>query len=153
MGFSYRVFTVDEQDRIHRMSQKKFERLTWREPEEQCLEYSGRRIRFALVFVENENRKPVSIHKIEYGILAFDSKGRIGVEEQKRHMQLVAESTDFFGPAEQDEKNGSKDEKVIDATTHFAKRRMKNDFSWEPTAEIETAIVQSILQPEHRPEW
>lgn len=149
MGFSYRVFTVDEQDRIYRMSQKTFERLTCREPEEQCLEYSGRRVRFALVFVENENRKPVSIRKIEYGILAFDSDGRLDIEEQQRHMQLAVESTDFFGPAEQDDEKGSKDEKIIDATAHFAKRRMKNEFSWEPTAELENAVITSILKPEH----
>ncbi len=147
MGLSYRVFTVDDQDRLHRMSQKKFERLTWRTPEEQCPEYSGRRIRFALIFVETENRKPVSIQKIEYGILPFGADGRLDAGEQQREMQLLAESlTDVFGAIEPDDGAHPEDENIIDATGRFAKRRMKNDFSWEPTAELETAIVESILR-------
>ena len=142
MSVGFRVWTVDEQDRLHRMSVRRFDRLMRGEPDEICPEHAGRRVRYALVFVENENRKPVSIQRIEYGILAFDKNGRLDNDEQQREMRLAMESTtDFLPPLE------PRDEQVVDASAKFARKRMKHEFGWEPTAELENAIIESIFKP------
>jgi hypothetical protein len=37
---------------------------------------------------------------------------------------------------------------VIDARTHFAKKRYEHEFKWTPTPEIQAAIVSEIFNKE-----
>jgi len=62
---------------LERLALKTYERLMKRDPDISFPQYSGKRVRYAEVAIEFENRKPVEILRMEYFIMHFDSKGRI----------------------------------------------------------------------------
>jgi hypothetical protein len=76
MGLEIRVFIVKEDDSIERLSLKRYNRLIKGNPDEQLLQFAGKRIRYALMVLEMMDRKPVEILMTEYSFLAFDSEGR-----------------------------------------------------------------------------
>jgi len=43
-----------------------------RSPDERLLEYSGKRVRYALIVVDLVNRRPIEIVRDEFGFLDFD---------------------------------------------------------------------------------
>jgi len=73
MGIGIRVLLVDDDDSIKRFPLTRYERLLRRNPNERLPQYAGKRVRFAEVAVELEERKPVQIIRAVYGILPFDS--------------------------------------------------------------------------------
>jgi len=73
MGFGFRIFVVDENDIIIRIPATRFDRIRNRDPKESLPQYKNSRLRYAMVILELENRKPISVVRIDYGYLAFDS--------------------------------------------------------------------------------
>jgi hypothetical protein len=69
MGFGFQIFLIDEADKIIRIAATRFDRLRDRDPKESLLQYKNSRIRYAMVTLELENRKPISIARIDYGYL------------------------------------------------------------------------------------
>ncbi|TET68671.1 MAG: hypothetical protein E3J56_11075 [Candidatus Aminicenantes bacterium] len=63
--------------KIIRISTSRFDRIQNRDPKEALIQYKDSRIRYAMVILQLENRKPISIVQIDYGYLLFDSEGRI----------------------------------------------------------------------------
>ena len=80
MGTGVRLFFVNEDSTIHRIPWTRYERLIEGDPDAHFQEYAGRSIRYALVFLELLNRKPVEIISIQYSILSFDRAGQISIE-------------------------------------------------------------------------
>ena len=138
MGLGTRIFFVNEDDTLKRMPMKRYHRLFRRDPEEQFLEYAGNRIRYVLVVLELENRKPVEILRVQYSYLAFDQKGRLREDERERAARLSMEMIKTSPPEEESNQ-------VIDARYKFAKKRFSREFRWEPSPEIETAIFKAIF--------
>ena len=138
MGIGIRVLLVDDDDSIKRLPLTRYERLVRRDPNEQLLQYAGKRVRFAEVAVELEERKPVQIIRVVYGILPFDSEGRIDTAEYEKEMRLSAE---MMPPILADRLSP----KIVDAKHKFAKKRFNDQFRWEPTYQIEKAIVEAIF--------
>jgi hypothetical protein len=62
---------------LKRLSLKKYEGLMKRDPDISFPQYAGKRVRYAEVTIEFENRKPVEILRMEYFIMHFDSKGEL----------------------------------------------------------------------------
>ena len=77
VGFGFRVFLIDEEDKIIRIPTSRFDRLRNRDPKEALIQYKDSRIRYAMVILQLENRKPISTVQIDYSYLLFDSEGRI----------------------------------------------------------------------------
>ncbi len=77
MGFGFRVFLIDEEDKIIRIPTSRFDRLRNRDLKEALIQHKDSRIRYAMVILQLENRKPISIVQIDYSYLLFDSEGRI----------------------------------------------------------------------------
>ena len=138
MGIGIRVLLVDDDDSIKRLPLTRYERLFRRDPNEQLLQYAGKRVRFAEVAVELEERKPVRIIRAVYGILPFDSVGRIVAGEYEKEMRLSAE---MMPPILADRLSP----KIVDAKHKFAKKRFNDQFRWEPTYQIEKSIVEAIF--------
>jgi hypothetical protein len=138
MGLGTRIFIVNEDDTLKRMPMKRYHRLFRRDPKEQFLEYAGNRIRYVLVVLELENRKPVEILRVQYSYLAFDQKGRLREDERERAARLSMEMIKTSPPEEESNQ-------VIDARYKFAKKRFSREFRWEPSPEIETAIFKAIF--------
>jgi hypothetical protein len=143
MGISLRIFLLDEDDSLRRLPATRYERLLRREPGESLPEHAGKRLRYAEVAVELQNRKPIAIWRIAYCILHLDSEGRVDAEEQEKEMRLGMET---LFPSLSD---GPSD-KVINAEPLFAKKRIDDRYRWKPTPEIEMSILEAVFGPEAR---
>jgi len=138
MGIGLRIFIVNDDNSLERLSLKKYERLMERTPDISFPQYAGKRVRYAEVAIEFENRKPVEILRMEYFIMHFDSKGRIDstARDDERRLGVNLIPPIYF----------EKDPVVIDAQHHFAKKRFDHQFRWKPTPEIEMAILKAIFK-------
>ncbi|MGD9262562.1 MAG: hypothetical protein PVG44_19120, partial [Desulfobacterales bacterium] len=63
MGLSIRVFIVEDDNTIKRLSMIRFERLLNRDPNEKLSKYAGKRVCYALIVVDLVNRRPIEIVK------------------------------------------------------------------------------------------
>jgi hypothetical protein len=137
MGTAIWIFLVDDNGAIQRFPLTGYERLIERDPNERLPQYANKRVRCVEAAVELEQRKPVDILRLLYIILPFDSEGRVDAEEQERERQLVAETVPPI--------LGQDSKQVVDARHRFAKRRFHHRYRWEPTQEMEFAIVKAIF--------
>lgn len=138
MGTSLRIFIVNDDDSLERIALSRYERMRDRDPRERLPEYVGKRIRYALVFVDLDNRQPVEILRIQYSYLYFDDEGMIEADDIEKATKLALEALPSVLPKEYGEP-------VIDARQQFAKRRFDRLYHWEPTPEIEAAIFTEIF--------
>ena len=140
MGLTIRVFIIDDEDSLVRLPIAKYERLLRRDPNESLMQYADKRIRYASVIAETENRKPFKIIRIEYAYLFFNSLGFIDSKEREKEIRLGMDMIPSYGEARESRR-------VIDAQHKFAKRRYKNRYLWTPSRELEVAIVDAVLSP------
>jgi transposase len=138
MGLSVRIFIVEDDDSIKRLPLARYERLFKEDSNERLAEYSGRRVRYALVVVDLVNRRPVEILKDEFGFLDFDDHGRLKVAELEKMQSLAF---DMLDPLFADQTNS----RVIDARHRFARKSYHDKFSWTPTDEVRAAIAEAIF--------
>jgi len=143
MGMGLRVFLVNDDDSIERLSLARYERLRRREPEERLPKYAGRRLRYALVILEVVDRRPLEILRIQYSFLHFDSEGRIDTAEQEREGRLAMEMV----PPVVAERRGPQ---VVDSRHKFAQKRYQDRYKWTPSPEIEATIVEAIFGKHRR---
>lgn len=138
MGIGFRIFIVDDDDTLRRLSMARYQRLVRGEPDERLAQYAGKRVRFAMVVLEVEGRTPLAIRRIDYYYRTFDSEGRIDATERERQMRMVM---NVLPPIV--EKKGPRE--VIDARSRFAKKRYEREFKWKPGRKIEAAIIAAIF--------
>jgi hypothetical protein len=138
MGVTLWIFIVNEDDSIKRFPMARFERLIEFESKERIPRYARKRVRYVEVALELEHRKPINILQMLYLILPFDSRGRVDAKEQDKERRLAA---DMMPPIVPDRGSG----KVIEAQHRFARKRFDNEYRWEPTPEIEAAILEAIF--------
>jgi len=65
MGVSARIFIIEEDDSVHKLSHAAFERLIRQDPKECLSKYTGQKVRYALIAVQMKNRKPVDIFTLK----------------------------------------------------------------------------------------
>jgi len=138
MGVSLRVFLVIDNDSLQRLPLSRFESLLHGHPKESLPQFSGKRVRYALVAVDLVNRKPVEILHIQYAYLSFDSEGKIDDAEREKKMRL---SVDMVAPVTTRHESMN----VMDAEHRFAKKRYDSEYKWTPSPEIEATIVKAIF--------
>ena len=130
MGFGFRIYFIDEDDKITRIPLTRFERIRDRDPKESLAEYKNSRIRYAEVILELENKKPVSIARIVYCYLQFDSEGKVDKEYLNTEVRVaISMMPTITLPGEP--------ENVINANDRFAQKRFKDEFTWTPSFEME----------------
>ncbi len=138
MGLGQRIFLIGDDDTFQRLSLSKFERL-YRQDSEECFpQYAGKRVRYALIVIEFEDRKPVEIVFAQYSYLFFDSEGRIDPTQREKEAKLAMDMI----PSLKDERRNAQ---VIDARHKFAKKRFDDEYKWTPSPEIKRAIVNAIF--------
>jgi len=138
-----RVFLVNDDDSIQRLSLARYERLRRRDPEERLPKHAGKRVRYVLVILEVADRKPLEILRIQCSFLHFDSDGRIDTAEQEREGRLAMEMV----PPIVGERRGPQ---VVDSRHKFAQKRYQDRYKWTPSPEIEAAIVEAIFGKHRR---
>ena len=138
MGIACRVFFVDDNDSLQRIPKARLDRMLHFDRRESLQQYSGNRVRCAMVFLEMAGRQVRAITKIEYSLLQFNDKGRIDKKEWEKGMRLGMELLPSIP-------NKEHPKKVINAKHRFAKRRYEHEFKWKPSRKVEEAIVATIL--------
>ena len=141
MGIGFRVFLIDDNDSLQRLSMARYQRLVDGESGERLPQYAGKRVRCAMVYLEVEGRTPQSIIRIDYTIMPLDEKGRIDRSEEEKEMRLIAEFMSPLSSIFEEERTG----KIVDARSQFAKKRYEQEFRWAPGPEIEEAIITAIF--------
>ncbi len=139
MGFSCRIYFIDEVDRIIRIPFTRFERIREREPKEKFSEYSDSRIRYVEIILDLENRVPTSIARIYYGYLQFDSEGKVDKKFLNREGQTIMNMMPSISIQ-------VKHDNVINASNKFAQKRFKNEFTWKPSFELEQKIIKKAFE-------
>lgn len=133
------MFFVDKDDHLQPVPLKRFERFVLCEDSsERFPEFAGERVRYALITVEVEDRRPVAIKRADYSILKLTSRGKLDRVEWNRALRLVMGMISLPLPKAQ---NSS----VIDASSRFYRKRHEDEFRWQPSQEIEAAIEQAIF--------
>ena len=138
MGVGLRIFVVNDDNSLLPLSLKKYEGLLQRDPEICFPLYADKRVRYAEVTIEFENRRPIDVLRMEYFIMHFDSKGRLK-DTAKNNKKLLGVN---LVPAI----SLKNDPVVIDAQHLFAKKRFDHQFRWRPTPEIKTAILKAVFK-------
>ena len=139
MGIGCRVFLVDDNDSLQRISMARLNRLLHFDPAESLPQYAGKQVRCARVFVEVAGKGVLSIRNIDYSLLRFDAKGRIDKKEWEKSMRLGIE----LFPSIHGEEHP---QKVINAQHRFARRQYEHEFKWKPSRKVEEAIVAAMLR-------
>ena len=116
MGLGTRIFIVNEDDSLQRLTLKRYNRLIKGHADKDLMQYAGKRLRYALIVLEMVNRKPAEILMAEYSFLAFDSKGRLDAGEREKAARLAMDTLEPILP-------GEKPERIIDAKHKFAKKK------------------------------
>ena len=143
MGIGSRIFLVNDDDSVQRLSMAKFERLHRRDPEERLPEYAGKRVRYVFVILEIENRKPIDIILVQHSYLPLDSEGRIDTVEMEKAASLAV---DIVPPLLSEQRSG----RTINARYKFARKRYYDQYKWTPSREIQEAIVKAIFSKSRR---
>ena len=138
MGEGFRVFLVGDDDSLRRLPLRLYERMLKGDPKESIPEYAGKRLRYALVFLELFDRKPVEVIQIQYSYLSFDADGKIDQSEFEKQARLAMEAIDS---------SDSKPQKgrIIFARHRFAEKRIRDQYHWTPDPALEAAIVKAAL--------
>ncbi len=139
MGIGCRVFLIDDNDSLQRISMVRLTRLLHFDRRESLQQYAGKRVRCAMVFLEVAGRRVLSIRNIDYFLLPFDAKGQINKKEWEKALRLGMELLPSI-------LNEEHPKKVINAQHRFAKRRYEHEFKWKPSRKVEETIVAAIFQ-------
>ncbi len=138
MGIACRVFFVEDNDCLQRISMTRLDRLLHYDRRESLQQYAGKRVRCALVFLEVAGRQVLSIRNADYFSLPFDAKGQINKKEWEKALRL---GMDLLPPISDEQYP----KQVIDAQHRFAKRRYEHEFKWKPNRKVEDAIVAAVF--------
>jgi hypothetical protein len=144
MGLGVRVFFVENEGRVKRISLKRFQRLIDSGNVERLPEYAGQRLRIADVILEVKGRKPVAIERIDRAILVFDGTGRVDRGQEQKQGRLAVASLPWPMPE-------SNEKSVIDARSRFAKKLIAHEYSWRLTPDVEEAIERAIFVKKAHP--
>ncbi len=98
-------------------------------------EPEGTLVRFAQCTVELEEREPVRLGQLWFGLHEIGGQGTVN---QEREEQSLRSALEMIGPF------GLGDGKVIDAAPRFAKRRYQHLATWEPSLKEKMALLQTL---------
>ena len=142
MGTGYRVFLVNHADRLHRISQKRFEAFLDRR-ELILSPFIGQdKVRCANVVYQTDRRKPLAMIREEYFIVPLNADGmldRARLDEGRSLLWQARSPLEGLQPVVQ--KYGP----VIDCTRIFAEKRAQHECEWQPSLEVQAKIREAIF--------
>ncbi len=138
MGMGSRLFLIDDNDSIQRLSMARLDCLLRFDRRETLPQYAGKRIRSAMAILEVSGRRVRTVRHIDYFILPFDVEGRIDEKEWTRGIRIALE----LMPSVLSEDHPKQ---VIDARHRFIRIRYGYKSKWKPTGKVEEGIVAAIF--------
>ena len=137
MSIGIRIHVFEEGGSFKKIPYAKFERLISRSSNERLEAYAGKRVRFAMTFVEFYERKVVKIMRTDFIIIPFASDGSVDREEYDRRSSLGINMVDFPIP--------SMDRNVVNLVPKISRKRYYQEFTWTPRQEDVTAIISDVF--------
>ena len=116
MGMGSRLFLIDDNDFLQRLSVEKLSQLIRFNKGVTLPQYAGKRIRCAMAVLEVAGRRVRTIRHIDYFMLPFDDRGRVDKKAWTRGVSLALE---MLPPV----LGGTYSNQVIDARDRFMKKR------------------------------
>ncbi len=147
MGTGYRAFLVDRGDRLHRISQASFDRLALDPESMETIPdaFVGEdQVRYILAFYETYERKPSSLLHVDYGILPLTAAGTLDHNRRQERMRLIALARLPELPM-LDGENAATRGSVLDGTRVFAEKRLKHEWEWQPSDELQDSLHEAIF--------
>jgi hypothetical protein len=129
MAVGARFFVITSDDTFERWSQARFNRV-W-DRDEAVPAFAGRRLRYALVFVDTDAGRAVGVQAVQWGVLTMDASGKHELASALSAAAGVmgASSSSYPTP-------------IVDARRKFYERRAR----WKPTAKVRAAILDAALR-------
>src|SRR3972149_6516471 len=91
MGFSFRMFLLDQDDGLYRLPNTKFEQMIRNPTSYRLLRFAGARVRMTDGAVELRHRPPIRVVSITFAFLTFDGDGYFDAGAFDRHQRARAE--------------------------------------------------------------
>jgi hypothetical protein len=136
MGISFRMFLLDQDDGLYRLSNTKFEQMLRNPTSCRLPRFAGARVRMADVGVQLQDRKPIRVVWITFGFLTFDSDGYFDASAFNRHQRARAE-LGLAVPIAEAESEGT----VVDAANRF----VAQGGLWAPSRTLQRRIDATAL--------
>lgn len=136
MGISCRMFLLDQDDGLYRLSSAKFNQML-RDPTScRLTRFAGARVRMTNVAVELLDRQPIRVVWNTFGFLAFDDEGYFDSGTFDHHQRARAELA--WAPLAAELKGAAI---IVDATTRFVAQGGR----WKPTRTLQRLIDEAAL--------
>ena len=137
MGFSFRMFLLDQDDGLYRLPSAKFWKMLQDPTSHRLLRFAGARVRMTDVAVELQNRQPIRVVRITFGFLSFDREGYIDARAFDRHQRARAELR-WASPIAEPAGAGT----VVDAADRF----VAQGGLWAPSRTLQRRIDAAALE-------
>lgn len=135
-GIGVRIFIFHDDGSVKRISHRRFE--AFHNENEAFPEHAGKNLRCAFVVVDLKNKRPVQIKVIDPIRLYFEADGSCNQVMRKRKQMLLEKSAD------QTLRTGNSDI-IINLESRTAQKQLERDFSWQPTAD-DISVILDLLK-------
>ncbi len=133
MTYSIRIFVVDQDDTLYRLSGTKFTTMLDDPESDRLPRFASQRVRMVEAIVELRDRVPIGIARIVYEMLTFDGEGRLDRRGFER--QNFARADLLAGELKMD------DTVVVDASSRFIAQGGR----WQPSPSLERHVCRAAL--------
>ena len=137
MGFSVRVFLLNEKGEPKRFSYARFQRLSKHESSESLPDCAGAHACFAIAYIRTVDGEPSGIEHVDYIRREIGPDGRFDEGAERRALSLAAGSIDLPLPT-------SAPKTLISAEHVFNRRQYQREFCWKPSPHQEQSLVRLI---------
>ncbi len=136
MGLGRRVFFVSEDDHVKRFNAQQFDRLHVRDRRLPGL--ATKTIKYMLVLLATQDRRPTRIRHIECGVLVFDRNGVLDADAESDKMKLAVSMVESGYEADDIPA-------VVNARHLFAKREFAHKYRWTPSKAVLRQVGDAIF--------
>ena len=135
-GISCRRFLLDQDDRLYRLPNTKFDRMLRDPQSHRWPQFKGTRIRMTDVLVEMQDRRAIRVFRAAFSFLVFDAEGRVDAAAFQQQQWARAELAMASLATESEEASV-----VVDAATRF----VSQGGNWRPSGKLARLIDQAAL--------
>jgi hypothetical protein len=139
MGFGIRAYLVTDADKIQRVPYSRITKVL--DSKERMPEFASRRLRYAIVYLQTVDRRPVGIRHMDRGWLTLNSHGRRNPKDALTEMRDAADAMSSLGGYTPQHTGPT----VLNAADRFAAKRYQNKNSWKASEAILSAIGQDLF--------
>lgn len=145
MGIGVRFYIWNDNKGFRRYPRTSFVKSYHGIPNKDFIEYAGTRIKYVMVYLEMESRRPIEIRHIDCGIFTVDDDGKFNQDEVIETKRLAMES--LVTPAMAKFIHDT-DSNVVWSTGLFAIKKSKELYSWELTGNQLNQLIEDIFNKE-----